>query len=97
MDLVSRIRAIVVQIGLQGVQMLQTRGHLRFTITHFQVVPPPLDAHLDNKEGQKYWYKTVEQLRNTLKVYNHTLPVSGWSPPMDANVPQHKKGQKLKV
>ena len=48
MDLVSRIRAIVVQIGLQGVQMLQTRGHLRFTITHFQVVPP-LDAHTDTK------------------------------------------------
>ena len=47
--MVSRIRAIVVQIGLQGVQMPQTRGHLRFTITHFQVVPPPLDAHPDTK------------------------------------------------
>ena len=60
MDWVSRIRAIVVQIGLQGVQMLQTRGHLRFTITHFQVVPP-LDAHTDTKRektigtvGKKY-------------------------------------------
>ena len=48
MDWVSRIRAIVVQIGLQGGWRggLQTRGHLRFTITHFQVVPSPLDARL---------------------------------------------------
>ena len=76
--MVSRIRAIVVQIGLQRVQMLQTRGHLRFTITHFQVVPP-LDAHTNTKREKKIgtvgkntvdkYRNTVEQFRNTVEKY----------------------------
>ena len=76
MDWVSRIRAIVVQIGLQGGWRggLQTRGHLRFTITHFQVVPSPLDARLAQRGDKSIGLvkKMQIQLSNTEIQLNNT-------------------------
>ena len=58
MDWVSRIRAIVVQIGLQGgvEGWTANKGALEVYNHTLPGGPSPLDARPGTKKGQKYWF-----------------------------------------